>query len=445
MFGIKMKRNGVKIPAKGTDTSKLPTEAAAIPELLIFPLSMHIGAPAEPVVAVGDRVLKGQLIAEAQGRISAHVHASVSGEVVEIGKKPTQNGPAPCIVIRNDHKDEVQPKPEDWKDAADLDAEGIRERIQAAGLVGMGGATFPTRVKVEPPKGARIDTLIINGAECEPNVSADLRLMNEDVDRLLEGIGYLRRLLPDVRRVFLAVENETYQHIDPLKEALEGGASDIKLVALPTMYPQGAEKTLIRSLTNREVPPGGLPAEVHCLIQNVATVAAIADAVRDGMPLTERIVTVVGNAVKNPRNLRVRIGTPIGDLLKQTETDDNEISRVIGGGPMMGKEVMDLQVPVTKGTNAISILSDAQTAPRGSTPCIMCGECLNVCPVDLQPILIAELSDRGRTEDAKEMGAMDCIECGACTYICPAAIPLLDRIRDARTDIKNAEAAKKEN
>lgn len=417
-------------------TRQRPIEPATIPDELIYPLSMHIGAPAEAQVEIGDQVKRGQLIAKAASHVSANIYASVSGEIVSIEDRPTDKNIGPCIVIRNNKQDETADPL--TAPGLDADADAIIECVQAAGIVGMGGAAFPTSVKLNPPPGMTIDTLVINGAECEPYSTSDHRVMLEYSDELIEGIDLISRLYPDLRRVYIVVEDNKADAIKKLRRQISD-RSDITVYVLPSLYPTGAEKMLIKELTGREVPSGGLPADVHTILVNVSTVRAVRRAVVLGEPLMDRIVSVSGNAIKEPRNLLVRIGTPVESMIIDCGGLTAAADKILLGGPMMGRPLTDVSVPVTKAITAITVLSPEQTELGTRTACIMCSECLNVCPVNLQPILISEAYERGQIEKARQLGAMDCIECGNCSYICPAKIPLLDNIRKAKAAIKAEE------
>lgn len=427
-----------------TKEQKDPTKNSAvvlatIPDELIYPLSMHIGKASEPVVAVGDHILRGTLLAKASSFVSANIYSSVSGQVVAIEDRPTDKGMAPCIVIRNDKED----KRVQSFDAPGIDSspEEIIEAVTKAGIVGMGGAAFPTGVKLSPPPGKIIDTLIINGAECEPYSTSDHRLMLEESDKLLEGIHLLSRLYPELKHIYLVLENNKMDAYRKLKTEIRNLQSnlDITLRTFRALYPTGAEKVLIKRLTNREVPPAGLPADVHCLVVNVSTTVAVRQAVMEGEALMERIITVTGDLIKDKKNLLVQIGTPLDSLIKDCGGFTADVSKILLGGPMMGRPVSNLQIPVTKAVTTITVLTEKETAVENRSACIMCAECINVCPVNLQPILISEAYERGDIDSAEKLGAKDCIECGNCTYICPAKIPLLDNIRKAKDAIKARE------
>lgn len=438
VFKIKRKQEGAHTVERKDRTEHKPTEVASVPETLVYPLSMQIGAPSNPVIEVGDKVKIGTLIAENQGMISANIHSSVSGEVIDITEHPTAKGEGPCIIIKNDFQDETaEPL---FNEGETLDREKKLEIIAKAGIVGMGGATFPTNVKLNPPKDKEIDTLIINGAECEPYATADYRLMAEYSKELIEGIRVLLEIVP-VKTVYIGIEDNMHEAAEVLKKELANDDT-IKLVELPTLYPQGSEKTLIKNITGREVPPGKLPADVGTIVTNVGTTYAIYQAVRHGKPMTSRITTISGESIKNPKNLWVRVGTPIESLLDDCEGFQSDPGKMIHGGPMMGSPLTSGRVPITKGTTNITFLDKADAEEPERSPCIRCSECLNVCPVSLQPIMISNAYESGNIEEAERLGALDCIDCGACSYICPSKIPILDNIQKAKREIRtNKEGA----
>ncbi|WP_369813895.1 electron transport complex subunit RsxC [Halolactibacillus sp. JCM 19043] len=405
---------------------------APLSEKMIYPMNMHIGKPAEPIVEVGDDVKMGQLIAEKQGFVSANIYSSVSGTVESIEEKPSMHGPHLAIVIKNDFKD--TPAPALTSTQEDLTSQDKLSLIERAGIVGMGGATFPTHVKLSPPKGKAIDTLIINGAECETYSTADHRLMIESAEEIVAGIKELLTLFP-IKQTYIAIESNVHDSVCALKQAI-GDDERIQIKELETIYPQGAEKRLIKTLVNREVPSGGLPLDVHTIVANVSTVRAAHLAIQKGLPLMDRVTTVTGEPIKDPQNFRVRIGTPIQVLIDACGGFVEKTGKMLHGGPMMGKPITSGQVPITKGTSVISFLPKEEVKVDERTPCIKCAECLNVCPVNLQPILISNAYEQGDIDEAERLGAMDCIDCGNCSYICPANIPLLDNIRQAKTEIK---------
>ena len=403
------------------------------PELVAVPLSQHIGAPAFPCVKKGDEIRVGQTIGEPGGFVSVPVHAPVSGKVKRIDLVPHILGSRqPAVLIENDGLD----TPFDFSHDSDWesgDPKTLIQRIQDGGVVGMGGATFPTHVKLSPPKGKTIDTVILNGAECEPYLTADHQLM---LLRSLEVVGGLRVFLRALGREYgiIAIENNKPDAIEAMRKAAKR-FSGIEVVALPVKYPQGAEKQLIKVLTGREVPCGGLPMDVGCLVQNVGTAAAAYRAVAFGEPLTSRYCTVTGDAIHQPGNLEIRVGTPLSDILDACGGLTDDVSEVIAGGPMMGLAQGDLSAPAIKGTGGLLCLSARAVALRAEQACIRCGTCVKNCPMGLVPTTIAQYVKNEMIDEAEKIGALDCIECGCCAYGCPSAIPLVQYIRVGKGEI----------
>ena len=417
-------------------------ENAVLPPKVIIPLQQHVGAPAQPAVEVGAEVKKGQKIGEAGGFVSAMIHASISGKVTEISDYlyPNPLGrTALSVVIESDGKDEWSEdiKPHDDFDA--LDNQQILNIIREAGIVGMGGAAFPTSVKLSIPEGKEIDTIILNGVECEPYMTPDHRLMVEEPKKIVDGLKIIMRVT-DVHRGFIGIEMNKPDAIEVMREAAKSEA-DIEVAPLKVKYPQGWENMLIKAILDREVPPGGLPLDIGVVVCNVGTAAAISDAVRLGHPLIERVVSVTGPAIAEPKNLRVRIGTPFSDLIEQCGGFKGTARKIIAGGPMMGFAMFDMSVPVVKGATNILVLSDKDVKIQDSQPCINCGRCVSVCPVGLVPCMIASLSERGKFEEAEEYFPLDCKECGCCAYICPAKRPLVQLIQFAKADIMARQRA----
>ncbi len=424
---------GVHPPTHKEATAGEPIRDCPLPPELVVPLLQHIGAPAEALVKPGDRVGKGQMLGRARGFISAPVHAPTSGEVIAVESRPHSCGRnLPAVVIRPDGQDAWAPGIAAG-DPDRLAPDELRQRLREAGVVGMGGAGFPTHVKMSPPDGRRIHTLIINGAECEPYLTADHRLMLEEPERILQGIAVMRRIL-GAQRVLLGIEANKPDAVAVLREKSRG---EVEVTALPVMYPQGAERQLIYSLLRREVPSGGLPMDIGVVVQNVATAAAAGDAVL-GIPCIERVVTVAGSAVKRPANLRVRIGTPLSWLVEQCGGWASEPAKVVVGGPMMGTAQISLQVPVIRGTSGVIAFTAAEVPLRPEGPCIRCGRCVAACPARILPTTVAAYARLNRMQEAAAADAMDCIECGSCSYTCPAAIPLIQSIRLAKGAILEA-------
>ena len=432
---MKKFRGGVH-PHGGKVSDGKKIENAVLPPKVIIPLQQHIGAPAQPVVEKGAEVKKGQIIGEAGGFVSAMIHASISGKVTEISDHlyPNPLGrTAPSVVIESDGVDEWSEdiKPPDDPDS--LDSQQILDIIREAGIVGMGGATFPTNVKLSIPEGKKIDTIILNGVECEPYMTPDHRLMVEEPEKIVDGLKIIMKVT-DVHRGFIGIEKNKPDAIQVMQEATKN-EPNIEVAPLKVRYPQGWENMLIKAVLDREVPPGALPLEVEVVVSNVGTAAAISDAMRLGYPLIERAVSVTGPGIAEPKNLQVRIGTPFSDLIEQCGGFKGTAQKIIAGGPMMGFAMFDISIPVVKGTTNILIFSDEDVAIHEPWPCIKCGRCINVCPVGLMPTMIASLSQRGRFEAAEEYFPLDCKECGCCAYACPAKIPLVQLIQFAKADI----------
>ncbi|SDF20872.1 electron transport complex subunit RsxC [Sporolituus thermophilus] len=433
-------RGGVHPNDRKGYTAAKPVEVAPVPQKVIIPTRQHIGAPCAPIVKVGDLVKKGQVIADAQAFVASPVHASTSGKVVEIGEYPHPVfGTCQAIVIEADGLDEWAdglPLSRDWRS---LDSGAIRDIIRQAGIVGMGGATFPTHVKMAPPKEKPVDTFILNGAECEPYLTADHRVMLEAADRVVTGMQIAMKVL-GVTRGLIGIEENKPDAIDGMRKACEG--TGIEVVPLKTKYPQGAEKTLIKVLTDREVPSGGLPMDVGVVVQNVGTVVAIADAVEKGIPLIERVTTVTGGAVAEPKNLLLRIGTTFRQAIELCGGYKEQAVKVIMGGPMMGLAQRTLDVPVIKGTSGILALAAGDVNHGPERPCIRCGRCVEACPMGLVPSMLSVLGERGLYVVAKdEHDLLDCVECGSCVYVCPAKRNIVHYIKLAKA--QNAAAAAK--
>lgn len=428
-------------------TRSLPIETLPPPERLTVPLVQHIGAPAKPIVKKGDKVARGAPIAEAGGFVSVPVHSPVSGTVAALLQCAHPLGMrADAVEIENDGEDRPAPglsADEAVEDAAGLSPEEIRSRIQAAGICGMGGAGFPTHVKLSPPPEKPVDTLILNGAECEPALSADHRLMVERADGVARGARLLAAALGDRSggggvRVIFAVEENKPDAADALKRAASALDLECEVTALPVRYPQGAERQLIYALTGRKVPPAtekGLPMDVGVVVQNVGTACAVHEAVERGVPLTERILTVAGDAVERPANLMVRIGTPVETVLERAGAAPDAGVLLIGG-PMMGLAQYSADVPVIKTTSGV-LLSREEPSARFD-PCIRCGRCVESCPMTLVPSKISVFAERGLFEDAVRWGALDCVECGCCAFVCPAERPIVHQVK-----LTKAESARR--
>ncbi len=405
------------------------------PAQVAIPLQQHIGVPCRPLVAVGDRVLCGQKIGDGEG-LCVPVHASVSGTVIAIEPRRHPNGQTvDAIIIQNDKNNDAVPSEGCDLPPEQLDADTVLRAIREAGIVGMGGAAFPGDIKALSALG-HVDTLIANACECEPYITADDLLLRTDPQPVLDGMRLLRQLLSPERAV-LAIEDNKAVAIRRLQE-LTADYPEIEIVVLPTRYPQGAEKQLVQAVTGRQIPPGGLPAAVGCVVFNVSTFAAITRAVRLGTPLTSRIVTVTGEAVAHPQNLIAPIGTSFADLIAAAGGLHEDADRVLNGGPMMGIAQADLSAPLVKATNAVLCLLKEKTPATDNRVCIRCGKCLGVCPMHLQPLYIARYANAGNGKQLSRLHVIDCIECGCCTFTCPAKLPLAEACRFGKKLVKEA-------
>lgn len=426
-------KGGVHVPEYKELTEKKSIEVAESPQFAYIPLHQHIGAPCDPIVNVGDRVKIGQKIGESGAFVSGSVHASIAGTVKEIKMMFTPTGTkTKCIVIENDGTDEMDDSLK-AKDLETLTGEEILAIIKEAGITGMGGASFPAHVKFAPPKDKPIDTVIINGAECEPYLTADHRVMLEYAELIVVGTKAIKKAL-NVENVYIATENNKMDAVEALKAVIKP-EDKIEVVALKTKYPQGDEKRVINAITGREVPSGGLPMDVGCVVSNISTAKAIGDAVVSGKPLYERVVTVTGRGIAEPKNLLVRMGTPIGDLIRQCGGFSKKPGKIISGGPMMGFAQFNLEAPIIKGSGGLLIFPEEEVKEEVVLPCIKCGKCLQVCPVRLQPLYISAYALKNNVEKAEGYNAMDCVECGACSFICPAKRPLAESIKNIKKEI----------
>jgi len=420
-------------------TAHKPTVAAAIPKRAVIPLSQHLGAPTKPIVVVGQEVKKGEKIGEATGFVSAPVHASISGKVVALGNFPHPLGmDISSVVIESDGKDEWIAGLKENPDYNLLSADELKKIVQDAGIVGMGGATFPTHVKLAPPKEKPIDVVILNGAECEPFLTSDHRLMLDQPKEIVEGLKIIMRTL-NVQKGYIGIESNKPDAIETMTRAVVN-SPEIKVWPVKVKYPQGAEKMLIKAIVGRTVPAGGLPMDIGALVQNVGTAVAVYNAVRYGRPLIERYVTVTGRGVKDPKNFLVRIGTPFSQIIAEAGGLTDDAAKVISGGPMMGMSQYTLDVPVIKGTSGILVLPRAEVSVKSYGPCIRCGRCIDACPMKLQPSYIGLYIEKGHYEDAKEYNLMDCFECGCCTFVCPANRPMVQWVKKGKKEL-----AKKKN
>ncbi len=414
-------------------SSETAIETMPMPTLLRIPLQQHIGAPAEPVVAKDDIVKKGQLLAIGRGAVSAAIHAPTSGRVIAIGRfiAPHPSGlPVATITIRPDGKDEWcdLPAPLDLEEAS---PEEIADRVASSGIVGMGGATFPSSVKLNLRKRFSLQSLVINAAECEPYLTCDDRLLRERSDDVADGIAFMARAL-GVEDVIIAIESNKPAAIAAMKASAAKIPAKAQVVAVPTRYPMGSEKHLVQTLTGKETPSRGLTADIGIVVHNAATAYAIHRAVRFGEPLISRILTVSGRGITRPANIEVLVGTPIADIISHCGGLVDEPRRLLLGGPMMGQPIANVRAPVVKGTNGILALSESETRRDEVMPCIRCGSCVNVCPCGLTPL---DLHSRIRNEElqgAVDIGLLDCVACGSCSYVCPSNIPLIQSFNYAK-------------
>ena len=428
------------------------TAAFPASKTLTIPITMG-GAPNQPVVAVGDKVARGQVIAKSDAFVSAPVHSPVSGTVKKIvSNLSTANSEVPCIVIAADEDPASGETFMPPLDPYSCSKEEALARVKDAGICGMGGASFPTHVKLNPPKDCKIDYVLLNAAECEPYLTVDEQTMDESADKVIDGLLIVQKIVGGKAKIVL--ESNKAHLIPKLEEAAikaaDSGKEKVEVVVVKTKYPQGAEKNVITAVTGREVKAGGLPASAGCVVCNVGTVCAISDAFRLGKPLIERAFTVSGLGVKEPKNLLVPIGTLVSDLIPSViEVDDENVVKIISGGPMMGFSMQSAAFPIQKGTSGVLFLTKKEIDTADSTPCISCAACVHVCPMRLTPTLIVRSVDADDLASAKKYGLMDCIECGSCAYVCPATVRLVQTIRigknleRARIAAEKAAAAQK--
>jgi len=420
----------VRLKEHKIETENKLIEQTFLPNRVYIPLSQHLGKICNPEVKIGDPVLAGQKIAGVSAHVSSPIHASISGKVVSIQDWPHPVlGRSKAIVIEGDGTDNLYPViPKSQTEIENLTPEQIRSIVFEAGIVGMGGASFPTHVKLNPPK--PVDTLIINGAECEPYLTGDYRLMIEKTREILQGAELVTRCL-GVKNVYIAIEDNKPEAI----KKFQIPNSKFQIKVLKTQYPQGGEKQLIKNILHKEVPQGKLPFDIGTVVHNVATVFAIYEAVYKNRPLYERVVTVCGSGLSNPKNLLARIGTPIKELIDACGPLTEEPAKVIVGGPMMGIAQYTLEVPVIKSTTGIILLSKGEAASQQEELCIRCGACVRECPAGLMPCLINLASEKAMWSQAKDYGVTDCIECGLCSYVCPANRRLVQSIKRAKLEV----------
>jgi electron transport complex protein RnfC len=439
MFGRFTFRHGVHPPDSKSLTASVPIRRMPFPDEIHLPLRQHAGKPARLLVKKGDRVERGDLIGEAQGFISVPIHASAAGTVTDVGWWPhPSGGMEETVRIQVETFSPQIPRPRIVPRYEGLTPKEIVDAVQHAGVVGLGGAAFPTHVKLLPPAGVDVNLLLVNGAECEPYLTTDHRVMVEYPERVHFGIRVMMHTL-EVDRVVIGVEKNKPDAIEALNAAKPGDL-DVTVLPLTVKYPQGAEKMLIETVTGFEVPSGKLPAHVGTVVQNVGSIAAIAEVFETGYPLIERVVTVTGPGVRKPSNLIVPVGTKLRDLLDFCGGMTEDAAELVLGGPMMGACQPDLDAPVIKGTTGVVVLTHAETKPKRSYPCIKCGHCLDACPIFLNPQLLGSLAQVGRYAEMETANLMDCMLCGCCSYVCPSNIPLSQMFALGKTALRRHKA-----
>ncbi len=421
-------------------TERLAFEIMPNPKKVLLPLSQHIGKPAKPLVKKGSEVKAGEVIAEAEGFISSPVHSTVSGKVSKINKETNVSGfPKDTILIdANEENELVTMEP---LDPETITPDQIRDRVRQAGIVGQGGAAFPTFVKLTPPKDKEIDWVILNGCECEPYLTRDDRYMIERADDVVTGLKLIMKAL-GIAQGAIGIENNKPEAIEIMKEAA-AKSEGISVVVVETKYPQGAEKMLIKAAVGREVPPGKLPFDVGVVIQNIGTAIAIFDSIVKGEPEITAALTVSGGGINQPKNLIVRVGTPLSDIIEFCGGVNDKAKKVVVGGPMMGVAQYDFAAPVMKATSGLLVLTEEEINQHEETPCLNCGMCVGVCPLGLNPSKLAKHSKLDRLEDAENLGITVCMECGTCTYTCPANIPLVQWIRLGKQKVLQLQRERK--
>ncbi|MCR8547476.1 electron transport complex subunit RsxC [Salipiger sp. P9] len=436
-------RGGVHPETRKFLSAESPIEPMPIPALLRLPLQQHIGAPAEPLVARDDHVLKGQLIARARGPISANLHAPTSGRVIAVGPFPAPHPsglPVPTITLRPDGADRWAPRLPRLR-PEDAEPEEIAARVAEAGIVGMGGATFPAAVKLTLRDRYRLHTLIINAAECEPYLTCDDRLLRERAEEVADGAGIMARAL-GVTKIIVAIESNKPAAAAAMRRHNLGLGHPVQVRVVATQYPMGSEKHLVRAVTGRETPARALTAELGIVVHNSATAQAVHLAVRYGEPLLSRVVTVSGRGVARPANVQALLGTPVADLLAHCGGLTEDPDRLLLGGPMMGQPIRSPRVPVVKGTNGVLALTRAETRKAETMPCIRCGACVRACPCGLTPFELNARIQAGDLEGAAAVGLLDCVSCGCCSYICPSNIPLVQGFSFAKGKLAETESRK---
>lgn len=419
-------------------------ETLPLPDHVFISLQQHIGAPCTVVVEKGQEIKTGQVVGSSDAYVSSPVHSSITGKVKDIGTfvHPVGGKVQMVYIQRTADEDqwELMPAISDWQSAS---IDRLNQRVRAAGIVGLGGAAFPTHVKLAPPKDKTIDSFILNGCECEPFLTADHRAMVEQTDKILAGMAIIMKIL-GVKDGFIGIENNKPDAIETMRAAVRQGGYNFKVVSLQVKYPQGAEKMLIQSVLKRQVPTGGLPMDVGTVVNNIGTAIAVANAVITGKALVERIVTVTGDGINEPKNVLARIGTPFQDILNHCGGLKEEAIQVFMGGPMMGMAQYNLQVPIVKATSGIVCTAEKGQPAERAMPCIRCGTCVSACPMFLLPTRIARLSEMGHTAESEDLGIMNCIECGSCSFVCPSQIPLVQWIRLGKLQVGEMKRKEKE-
>lgn len=432
-------------PPDNKISSRANLESVAPEGVAVIPVAQHLGAPATPTVAKGDRVKAGQLIAQSAGFVSANVHSSVSGTVLAVEPMVCDASGAKKMCIS------IEVEGDDWVETVDRSKDVVRsitlsppeivKKIQESGIVGMGGATFPTHVKLSIPEGKKAEALIINAVECEPYLTADHRLMLEKGEEILIGVEVLKRAL-NVSKAYIGIENnkpDAIAHLKNLAKKFDG----TEVTPLKVKYPQGGEKQLIKAILNKEVPSLGLPIETGAVVQNVATAFAVYEAVQKNKPLVERVVTVTGKKLAKPQNFVARVGTPIAKLISLAGGTPENTGKIVLGGPMMGKATASTELPVTKGTSGVLLLDEAEAHRRPEGPCIRCAKCVEACPMGLEPYLLTRQAKNSLWDAMEQERVYDCIECGCCLYTCPANVPLLDWVRLGKAEVMKRRREKK--
>ncbi len=434
-------RKGIHPKDNKALTNKRPIEVLPLPEEVFIPLQQHIGVTGEPLVEKGQEVKTGQIIGKSEKFVSSPVHATVTGKVKAIdsflhplGMKVTMIN----IERTADDEWELLPPVNDWQHA-EIDL--IRKVIWDAGVVGLGGAAFPTHVKLSPPKEKKIDTFILNGVECEPFLTADHRAMLEYSDRILTGMSIIMKVL-GTERGYIGIENNKTDAVEAMQKMVIEKKLPYEVVPLKVKYPQGAEKMLIEAIVHRKVPAGGLPMDVGTVVNNVGTAMAVADAITEGKPLVERVLTVTGDGINDPKNLLVRIGTPFIKAIEFCGGLHKDTSEVYMGGPMMGFAQYELSIPVIKATSGIVCNIKSEILGNRIYPCIQCGNCVTACPMNLLPTRLAGFTEKAKWEDADQLGVLNCIECGSCAYVCPSHIPLVQLIRVGKLKVSELKRKK---